>query len=68
LEEQFVTEGGYSELLAAERLKERLKQKNSDPVPDCPKCGKSMVLQTTKTGNNAGHPFRGCSAYPDCGS
>ncbi|MDF7823041.1 topoisomerase DNA-binding C4 zinc finger domain-containing protein [Pontiellaceae bacterium B12227] len=59
-------EGGYSELLAAERLKERQKQKTTDPVPGCPKCSKPMVLRTAKTGKNAGHQFWGCSAYPDC--
>jgi len=66
LEEQFVSEGGYSELLAAERLKERGKKKSADPDPNCPKCKSPMVLRTAKTGKNAGHPFWGCSAYPDC--
>jgi len=66
LEEQFVSEGGYSEKLAAERLKERQKKKSTDPVPPCPKCGKLMVLRTAKTGSNAGNQFWGCSAYPDC--
>jgi four helix bundle suffix protein len=66
LEEQFVTEGGYSELLAAERLKERQKQKPADPVPECPKCKSPMLLRTAKTGKNAGHQFWGCSVYPDC--
>ncbi|WP_372796281.1 hypothetical protein [Pontiella sp.] len=65
LEEQFVTDGGSSEKPAAERRKERKKQKTDDPVPDFPTCGKAMVLQTAKTGKNAGYPFRGCSAYPD---
>ena len=66
LEEQFVTEGGYSELLAKERLKERKKKKTTDPVPPCPKCKSPMVLRTAKNGKNAGHQFWGCSAYPDC--
>ncbi len=66
LEEQFVSEGGYSELLAAERLKERQKQKTNDPVPACPKCNKPMVLRTARSGQNAGNSFWGCSAYPDC--
>ncbi len=25
-----------------------------------------MVLRTAKAGKNAGKPFWGCSAYPDC--
>jgi four helix bundle suffix protein len=66
LEEQFVSEGGYSELLAAERLKERQKKKTSDPIPACPKCKKPMVLRTAKSGPKSGHQFWGCSAYPDC--
>lgn len=66
LEEQFVSVGGYSEKLAAERLKERQKQKTTEPVSDCPKCGKPLVLSTAKTGKNAGHQFCGCSAYRDC--
>ena len=66
LEEQFITDGGYSELLAKERLKERKKKKTTDSVPPCPKCKSPMVLRTAKTGKNAGHQFWGCSAYPDC--
>jgi restriction system protein len=66
LEEQFVSEGGYSELLAKARLEERQKKKSSDPLPACPKCEKPMVLRTAKTGKKAGHQFWGCSNYPDC--
>lgn len=66
LEKQFVVEGGYSELLAAERLKERQKQRCSGPVPDCPKCAKPMVLRTARSGRRSGQSFWGCSAYPDC--
>jgi len=64
LEEQFVEEGGYSEKLAAQRLAFRSGKREN--IPTCPKCGKPMVLRTAKTGKNAGHPFWGCSAYPDC--
>lgn len=75
LEKQFVEEGGYSELLAAARLAERSRGKKSTPsdstdptahIPNCPQCGKTMVLRTAKTGKNAGQQFWGCSAYPDC--
>ena len=62
--------GGYSEKLAAQRLAFRGQNKtvkdSSDQIPACPKCGKPMVLRTAKTGKNAGKPFWGCSAYPDC--
>jgi restriction system protein len=34
--------------------------------PDCPNCGKPMVLRTAKRGANAGNQFWGCSAYPAC--
>ncbi len=71
LESQFVTEGGYSERLAAARL-ERRTQHRSDPtdpthqIPVCPRCGKPMVLRTAKQGKNAGQLFWGCTGYPDC--
>lgn len=72
LEKQFIEEGGYSEQLAAKRLKHRSDQSdrsnqadNSD-FPPCPQCGKPMVLRTAKTGQNAGKQFLGCSGYPDC--
>ena len=70
LEQQFITEGGYSERLATARLQEREKQKRSDRTDrsekTCPKCGKPMVLRTARTGKNAGSQFWGCSGYPDC--
>ena len=73
LEEQFITEGGYSEQLATARLANRVKQKeqynqmSTDTlIPDCPKCGKTMVLRTAHTGKNEGKQFWGCSAYPEC--
>jgi len=74
LEAQFVEEGGYSEQLAAARLAERSRQKSdpsnppdpTDRIPDCPQCGKPMVLRTAKQGKNKGQSFWGCSGYPDC--
>ncbi|MCU0498462.1 MAG: DUF2726 domain-containing protein [Anaerolineae bacterium] len=35
-------------------------------TPTCPKCGKGMLLRTTKSGANAGSQFWGCSNYPTC--
>jgi hypothetical protein len=32
----------------------------------CPKCGSKLVIRTAKKGDNAGHQFYGCSAYPKC--
>jgi len=71
LEAQFVGEGGYSEQLAAQRMKKRTQDRadrpdSTDPIPDCPKCGKPMTLRTAKTGKNEGQQFWGCSAYPEC--
>ena len=68
LEEQFVSEGGYSEQLATERLKERNRKKGGDTIPYCPKCKKPMMLRTARSGHNEGKSFWGCSAYPDCRS
>ena len=66
LEAQFIEEGGYSEQLAVARLAERNRQKNSDPIPDCPKCGKPMTLRTAQKGKQTGKQFWGCSGYPEC--
>ena len=38
----------------------------SDQVPECPRCGKPMVLKTARTGKYAGNKFYGCSGYPTC--
>ena len=34
----------------------------------CPKCGNEMILRTTKSGENAGKQFWGCSQFPKCRS
>jgi len=66
LERQFIEEGGYSEQLAARRLKHRSGEPDRSDFPPCPQCGKPMVLRTAKTGQNAGKQFLGCSGYPEC--
>jgi predicted RNA-binding Zn-ribbon protein involved in translation (DUF1610 family) len=35
-------------------------------VNTCPKCGSSMVLRETKSGQNTGKQFWGCSKFPRC--
>ena len=71
LETQFVDDGGYSEQLAARRMKKRAEDRTdpSDPthhIPECPQCRKPMVLRMAKSGRNEGRQFWGCSAYPEC--
>jgi four helix bundle suffix protein len=75
LERQFISDGGYTEQLAAMRRAERARQQGSDPAgppqppadaPHCPKCSQTMVLRTARQGPNAGSQFWGCSRYPDC--
>jgi four helix bundle suffix protein len=73
LERQFITDGGYSEILATARIAERGKNNRSDQTdqtdkvsPACTTCGKAMVLRTARQGKNAGSQFWGCSGYPEC--
>ena len=76
LERHFISGGGYSERLAAERIAERTREKNradqsdsTDPsnlIASCPLCAKPMSLRTARKGGNAGAQFWGCSAYPAC--
>lgn len=40
---------------------------NTDPKePQCPQCGKEMVLRLAKKGKRAGKQFWGCPDYPGC--
>ena len=77
LERQFVQQGGYSEQLAAARLREREQRTRSDrtdradpsdqpSAPTCPTCGGIMVVRTTRKGPRAGAQFWGCAKYPAC--
>jgi four helix bundle suffix protein len=78
LERSFVNDGGYSEQLAAARVKRRIYPTDptdrTDPsdekpaLPACQLCCKPMVLRTAKQGKNAGSQFLGCSGYPECKS
>ncbi|MGE4546091.1 MAG: restriction endonuclease [Pedobacter sp.] len=38
----------------------------SNFVPQCPKCGKSLVRRVTNHGRHAGREFWGCSGFPSC--
>ena len=79
LERQFVQQGGYSEQLAAARLRERQKPLSDRPDPTdpteppdqpsspaCPVCGGIMAVRAAKKGPLAGSQFWGCVKYPDC--
>jgi four helix bundle suffix protein len=74
LEQQFVKQGGYSEQLAAARLREREQQARSDQAdrsdqtssPICPICGGIMAVRTARKGPRAGAQFWGCVKYPAC--
>lgn len=76
LEKSFIEDGGYSEQLAAARLRQREQQKNdqSDRIDqsdltvslDCPICGKRMVVRVARKGTQAGLRFWVCSDYPKC--
>lgn len=77
LEAAFIAEGGYSEQLATERLRQRRLPKDrsdqsdssdqTDPQPPkCPQCGGLMALRTAKAGKTPGSQFWGCTGYPKC--
>jgi four helix bundle suffix protein len=82
LEREFISEGGYTEQLAAARLEERGRRARprdqTDPTdrsdrtdqvataPACPTCGKPMVLRTARQGKQSGSQFWGCTGYPEC--
>ncbi len=59
----FQKEGGFRENLTTLRVASRADQENA---PTCPECGKPMTRRQARTGKNAGNPFWGCTAYPDC--
>ncbi|TPE44128.1 hypothetical protein FJM67_17115 [Maribrevibacterium harenarium] len=47
-------------------------KKMTNTTPDerdttnCPRCGGSLVMRTSKRGTNEGKQFLGCSNYPKC--
>lgn len=45
------------------QLKKRLR---TSAKMKCSQCGSPMVIRTAQRGDNAGHQFWGCSAYPKC--
>jgi four helix bundle suffix protein len=61
--DSFREEGGFREQLTTLRVESRAVQ---EQAPNCPDCGKPMTRRKARTGKNAGNPFWGCTAYPDC--
>jgi four helix bundle suffix protein len=61
--ESFKEAGGFREKLAGIRVQARAQQ---DGAPACPECGQPMARRVAKNGKNAGVPFWGCTAYPNC--
>ena len=55
----FEETGGFSERLTARRIEAR--EKNREPSPECPLCGKPMRRRKSATGE-----FWGCTDFPDC--
>ncbi len=41
-------------------------EKEKHNIPNCPRCGGSMVLRETKRGQNIGKKFWGCTRFPQC--
>lgn len=39
---------------------------NNFQSPICPRCGKVMILRTTRKGSSTGSKFWGCSGFPVC--
>ncbi|MBO4371913.1 MAG: topoisomerase DNA-binding C4 zinc finger domain-containing protein, partial [Bacteroidales bacterium] len=62
----FTAEGGFTEALTSERLKQRATESLSKDAPICPKCGKPMLKRLAKKGTNSGKTFWSCSDYPNC--
>ncbi len=46
--------------------KEEMKPLEYEQQLICPRCGKPLVLRTSKKGEHAGNQFYGCSAFPKC--
>lgn len=47
-------------------VKEIVEKKQQKVDSSCPRCGKPMVLRTTKAHENQGKQFWGCSGFPKC--
>lgn len=70
--QQFLQKGGIKEQMTKARLEVRENQRTQrcqgshNTVPDCPICGKPMLMKMQKQGKQSGREFWGCSDYPRC--
>ena len=65
LGEDYRERGGFTEHLSKVRMERREKVADDD-APTCPQCGGPMRKILAKKGANAGNPFWGCAAWPQC--
>lgn len=66
LGEEFRQVGGFTEHLSKVRLEYRDQKAANSAAPRCPQCGGPMRKVVARKGANAGNPFWGCCAYPNC--
>lgn len=59
----FLEQGGFTERLHAARTQARSAHADS---PRCPECDRPMHKRVAAKGPHAGHPFWGCSGFPEC--
>jgi hypothetical protein len=49
-----------------QKTRQQYEKADRNNPPDCPRCGKNMVLRKSKKGYYTGRDFWGCSGYPEC--
>lgn len=64
--DEFVQIGGFTEKMSKARLEYRDAEFESEGLPKCPKCGKTMRKVVARKGRYIGKSFWGCTSYPEC--
>lgn len=49
-----------------EQARSRRETLAAEEIPDCPRCGSTMVLREARRGSYKGNVFWGCSTFPKC--
>ena len=67
-EQDFLKNGGIKERMMQMRVDAKMQaQKAKTTVPpNCPNCGKQMILRKSAKGKTVGKEFWGCTGYPEC--